>query len=153
MNSSFATTYVELKLISCSLDYNGQNTAGGQVIIANRSLDLFGGHMENRQTPFIQVPAGTGSVVMNLESWNVNMTATTGTLDNFLNIAGTNNKVSIGNSITGSSGAIVPSLVNWSTAGTNNRLTVQRWHNQFQSNNVSLPVQGPGNLCSTTASR
>jgi len=142
----------EYSLYGVSLDYNGQTlpTTGAQIYInAPYSMNIFGGHFENHYTPFIVVPAGSGSGTINISNTRITMSnSIAGTPESYIVMGGTNSVLNVNNlSINNvSSVAYLPaSLVNYNAAGGNNYLSVKGLFHTFQNNGLLLPVFKAGN--------
>ena len=139
---------VEINLISCSLDYNGENntSAGGQVQLANGKLSIIGGHLENNVLPMITMPTpgapNYASINIQGASFNMVDTNTSHSYKAFIYIKGNQPLLEIGHGVSFDSlGAAVTAMAYWSPAvNTNSRLTVEPYSYQYEGAPAGIPA-------------
>lgn len=143
----------ELNLYGVSLDYNGQNMNGNgaQILMAPPdALNIFGGHMENKFTPFIEIvngPAQAGT--LNLSDLRITVAIpAAGAYRAFIEVAGPNPTVHIdGISVNNVSlvAAFPGSLIDFTGTGGRSQVFVKHFFNTFQATNRLLPVFNSSN--------
>ena len=129
INQNQTGANVELNLISCSLDYNGQHQSfGGQVQITNGKLIVLGGHFESDRLPMITVPVPGAPAIADVfvtgTAFNIADTRTSDSYASFFLIKGVNNVLELGRGVSfASQGATVSAVANWMpTVNQNSRL-------------------------------
>ena len=139
------STDPEIFMEDVSLDYNGQNHAGGAgAVISGGVLSIRGGHIEG---PLASVNITTSGAALTVRDTIYNYTDSSGskfTLPAFFTINGTNGTVYLDNLNVGQYLDPVSELILWNAAGGDNRLYIGNLRTTFQGNLHTLPLYQSG---------